>query len=120
VARHFDRLAGVFDEAAAVGRTRFFFSSAISAQARVVAIDGSRALVDAGDHREAVFWVVATFARCRQVLAADAGRAGERAFREAVGELLGVHGPDDLRARAAATLALLRTREWIRVLRTSA
>jgi hypothetical protein len=111
VARHLDRLGEVFDEAAAAGSTRFPFSTDISAEARPVSIDGSRALVDAGDHREAVFWIVATFARCRQILDADAAPepspAAAREFRTAVAELTGVHGPDDLRARTAATLAFL-------------
>jgi hypothetical protein len=111
VAHHLDRLAGVFDEAAVLGSTPFFFSTDISAEARVIAIDGGRALVDAGDHREAVFWIVATAARCQQILAADAPpdrrRAGEHDFREMVRELIGVHDPADLRVRAAATLALL-------------
>jgi hypothetical protein len=111
VARHLDRLGDVFDEAAAVGRTPFFFSSDISAAARSIAIEGSRALVDAGDHREAVFWIVATFARCQQILDADApperARVGDRAFRAALRDLTGVHDPDDLRTRAAATLGLL-------------
>jgi hypothetical protein len=104
VAHHLDRLAEVFDEAAAVGPTPFFFSSDISAEARPIAIDGSRALVDAGDHREAVFWIVATFVRCEQILG---GRGSSHAFREALAELVGVHGPGDLRARSAATLAFL-------------
>jgi hypothetical protein len=111
VVRHLDRLGEVFDEAAAVARTPFSFSSDISAGARPIAMDGSRALVDAGDHREAVFWIVATFARCQQVLDADApperARAASRAFRAVLAELAGVHGPDDLRARSSATLALL-------------
>ncbi|TWF79874.1 hypothetical protein FHX44_115810 [Pseudonocardia hierapolitana] len=111
VARHLDRLGDVFDEAAAVGSTRFSFSSDISPEARPVAIDGSRALVDAGDHREAVFWIVATFARCQQILDVEAAPerslATARAFRVAVAELTGVHGPDDLRTRTAATLAFL-------------
>jgi hypothetical protein len=102
VSRHLDHLAEVFDEAAAMGPTPFPFSSDISTEARPVAIDGSRALVDAGDHREAVFWIVATFARCRQVLGCGSG-----AFDAALAELVGVHGPGDLRARAAATLAFL-------------
>ncbi|OLT05976.1 hypothetical protein BJF90_18895 [Pseudonocardia sp. CNS-004] len=110
-ARHLDRLEEVFDEAAAVGRTPFFFSSDISADARPIAIDGSRALLDAGDHREAVFWIVATFARCQQILDADAPpertRAAEHAFRTALAELTGVRGPDDLHSRAEATLAFL-------------
>lgn len=111
VARHLDRLAGVFDEAAAVGRTPFFFSTDISAEARAIAIDGSRVLVEGGEHREAVFWIVATFARCQQILVADAPperrRAGEQAFGSAVGELLGLHDPDGLQARSAGTRALL-------------
>jgi hypothetical protein len=111
VARHLDRLCEVFDEAAALRRTPFFFSSDIGADARSIAVDGTRALVDAGDHREAVFWIVATFARCQQVLDADApperARAASRGFRAALAELTGVHGPDDLRARSAATVALL-------------
>jgi hypothetical protein len=111
VTRHLHRLGEVFDEAATVGRTPFFFSSDISAEARPIAIDGSRALVDAGDHREAVFWIIATFARCQQILDADApaeqAQAGERAFRPALAELTGVHGPDDLSARSGATLAFL-------------
>jgi hypothetical protein len=111
VARHLDRLGEVFDEAAAVGRTRFFFSSNISAVARPIAIDGSRALIDAGDHREAVFWIVATFTRCQQILDADApperSRAASQVFRVALADLTGVHGPDDLRIRSTATLALL-------------
>jgi hypothetical protein len=102
VSRHLDRLTEVFDRAVAVGPTPFPFSSDISAEARPVAIDGSRALVDAGDHREAVFWIVATFARCRQLLGGSS-----RTFEAALAELVGVHGPDDLRARAAATLAFL-------------
>lgn len=67
--------------------------------------------VDGGDHRKAVFWIVATAARCRQILAADAPphrrRAGEHEFRETVGAPLGVHDPEDLRSRPAGTLALL-------------
>ncbi|HLU58001.1 MAG TPA: hypothetical protein VKZ81_21280 [Pseudonocardia sp.] len=104
VVGHLDRLAVVFDEAAAVGPTRFPFASDISAQARPVAIDGSRALVAAGDHREAVFWIVATFARCERILG---DRPDAPDFSAALAELVGVRGPGDLRARTAATLAFL-------------
>jgi hypothetical protein len=61
--------------------------------------------------REAVFWIVATFARCQYVLTADAPlslrRTGEAALRAAVADLLGLADAEGLRARAAATLALL-------------
>ncbi|MFJ4922952.1 hypothetical protein [Streptomyces sp. NPDC088725] len=57
---------------------------------RPIAIDGSRELIDGGLHREAVFWIVAAFARCHTVLAADAPdahRAWEPEFLAAVADL---------------------------------
>lgn len=109
VQRHLDELAGAFDEAAAVARTPFFFCSDVTAEARPISIDGSQELIDSGDHREAVFWIVATFARCLQILAADAPQyTYERAdalFRDAVGHLLGLGTPTDLLARRDEVLA---------------
>jgi hypothetical protein len=107
VARHLDSCEEIFDAAAAVAATPLFFRSDISSAARPIAIDGSRALVAAGDHREAVFWVVATMSRCLSILAADGPgelwAAADVRFRTATADLLGVATPDDLRARAAAT-----------------
>ncbi len=103
VQRHLETLAGSFDDAAAVARTPFFFSSDITAEARAVSIDGSQELIDAGNHREAVFWIVATFARCQQILVADASadvrERGAARFGAAVRDLLGLGAPGDLRAR---------------------
>ncbi|MFB7847345.1 hypothetical protein ACFYXP_06125 [Streptomyces sp. NPDC002466] len=106
---HLDELARTFDAAAAVARTPFFFSGDITAGARPVAIDGSRHLVERGDHREAVFWIVATFARCHTVLAADAPelhRARLPAFREAVADL-GIASTEDLLRRGEEVIAFL-------------
>ncbi|WP_199621993.1 MDR/zinc-dependent alcohol dehydrogenase-like family protein [Paenibacillus alkalitolerans] len=72
VEHHLDELARTFDAAAAHAKTPFFFSSDITAAARPIAIDGSRVLIRAGFHREAIFWMGATFARCHKILAADA------------------------------------------------
>jgi hypothetical protein len=69
---HLEELARTFDAASAVAKTPFFFSSDITAAAKPIAIDGSRELIRAGRHYEAVFWMVATFARCHKILAADA------------------------------------------------
>lgn len=111
VQRHLDALAAVFDAAAAVAKTPFPFSSDITAAARPIAIDGSQALIDAGDHREAVFWLVATFARCMKILAADAPpaafRDAEPAFRAAVADLVRVRELDDLPHRAGAVRGFL-------------
>jgi hypothetical protein len=109
VERHLDRLATVFDEAAAVARTPFPFSGDVTPQARPVAIEGSRQLVADGDHREAVFWIVATLARCRQILDADAADPVRRAreFRAAVTELTGIDGGAELQRRTSAALRML-------------
>ncbi|MFH8515476.1 hypothetical protein ACH4CE_10235 [Streptomyces gelaticus] len=107
--RHLDELARTFDAAAEVARTPFFFSGDITAGARPVAIDGSRHLIERGDHREAVFWIIATFARCHTVLAADAPElhhARLPAFRAAVADL-GVTSTEDLLRRGEEVIAFL-------------
>jgi len=107
VAHHLDALGRAFDDAAAVLRTPFAFAADLTTAARPVAIDASRELVERGDHREAMFWIVATFARCEQVLAADAPPSPHApAFRAAVADL-GIAGPADLRRRAAEVTGLL-------------
>jgi hypothetical protein len=69
---HLVALAAAFDAAKAVISTPFFFAADISDQARPVAIDGSRELIARGDHREAIFWMAATYSRCAKVLHQDA------------------------------------------------
>jgi hypothetical protein len=68
---HLGALAAAFDAAAAARRTPFVFAADISDLGRPIAIDGSRELIEGGSHREAVFWMVATYARCQKVLAHD-------------------------------------------------
>jgi hypothetical protein len=109
VRHHLAALAETFDATAAAARTSFFFSSDITAAARPIAIDGSRDLIDRGDHREAVFWIIATFARCHTILAADAPdlhRALSPAFRAAVADL-GITSTADLLDGAQRTLRFL-------------
>lgn len=72
VEHHLGELTRTFDAAADVVQTPFFFRSDITVLSRPIAIDGSRDLIHAGKHREAVFWIAATFARCHQIFAADA------------------------------------------------
>jgi hypothetical protein len=103
VEHHLAAMAAAFDAAAAVVRTPFPFASDITAAARPVAVDGSRALVDQGQHREAVFWVLATFARCLTILASDGPPAAEARHRPAMESLLadlGIAAPADLGRRA--------------------
>ncbi|MCS7479292.1 hypothetical protein ACFFQW_03895 [Umezawaea endophytica] len=107
--RHLAALATTFDRTVPVSRTPFPYSSDITAAARPIAIDGGHALVDAGDHREAAFWIAVTFSRCHTILAADAPELHRElapAF-DAVLADLGVTGGADLAARAERTLDLL-------------
>ncbi len=109
VERHLTALARTFDAAAAAFRTPYRFSSDISPVARPIAIDGSRELIRAGDHREAVFYMVATFGRCHAILAADAPdvqRALEPDFNAMLADL-GITSTDDLLHRADSVTRFL-------------
>ncbi len=86
---HLDTLAAAFDAAASVTQTPFFFAADLQEDARPVAIDGSRALIARGDHREAIFWMVATYSRCQQVFYHDAPTAMQEQFSLGYRELLG-------------------------------
>ena len=61
-----------FDAAKLVLKTPYRFAADLTDAARPVAIDGSRELIEAGYHREAVFWMLATYSRCQWVLSHDA------------------------------------------------
>ena len=102
VEHHLAALADAFDAAKAVVKTPFFFASDISDVARPIAIDGSRELIVRGDHREAVFWLVATYSRCQKVFHYDAPAATKNRFdpgyRHLLGDL-GIASFADLRRR---------------------
>ncbi|MCB0111956.1 MAG: hypothetical protein KDE53_38800, partial [Caldilineaceae bacterium] len=72
VQRHLHELTQAYDAAKAVIKSPFFFAADIHDMSRPVAIGGSQELIDAGDHREAIFWIVATYARCMIVFTEDA------------------------------------------------
>ncbi|MGR6319629.1 hypothetical protein Q2K19_27760 [Micromonospora soli] len=109
VREHLAGLAVAFDEAARVARTPFPFRADVSAAGRPVVVDGSAELIGAGAHREAMFWIVVSYARCHAILAADApGR--ERALRPAFAAALadlGVASAADRRRRAGELLGSL-------------
>lgn len=106
VARHLDALEPAFAAAGAVVALPFPFAADLGAQARPVAIDGSRALIARGDHREAVFWIVATATRCQQVLTRDAPPALRDRFASDYARPLadlGIATPADLPRRGDET-----------------
>jgi hypothetical protein len=102
VEHHLAALAHAFDAASAVADAPFIFASDISRAARPIAIDGSRELIRQGDHREAVFWMVATYAKCQKILAHGAAPttrdACEVGLRELIGDL-GIASVADLEER---------------------
>ncbi|WP_406456486.1 hypothetical protein OG782_30655 [Streptomyces sp. NBC_00876] len=110
VRHHAVELTRTFDATVPVARTPFFFSSDLTEQARAIAVDGSLELLDRGDHREAVFWIIATLARCHTVLAVDdpaLHAARLPAFQEAVADLTGITGTAGLLERREQVLGFL-------------
>ncbi len=109
VEMHLEELARTFDAAAAAARTPFPFSSDITASARSIVIDGSRELIRSGYHREAVFWMVATFARCHKIFTEDAPEllpVYSPSFQEMMADL-GIRSWDDIRQRAQDVIDIL-------------
>jgi hypothetical protein len=102
VGRHLAAMTVAFDAATLVAGAPFPFASDISPAARPVAVDGSRDLLDQGHHREAVFWIAATYARCLLILA----RETDPGFAALLGDL-GVASPADLGRRALAVRGFL-------------
>ena len=98
-------LAGVtaaFDEAKTLPKGSFPFAADISNAARPIALDGSRDLIEHRFHREAVFWMVATYARCQWIIHRSASAQVRKRFNAGFEHLLadlGIHSFADLMAR---------------------
>lgn len=109
VLAHLATMTAVLDEAApAAAASDLPFASDLSPQARPVAVEGALELVAAGLHREAVFWLVATYARALQVL----GRDTDPGFENLLADLgqspdHGPRSPADLRWQIGRTEAFL-------------
>ncbi|OMC65326.1 MULTISPECIES: hypothetical protein [unclassified Paenibacillus] len=110
VRQHLEQLEITFDTAADVSSTPFFFSSDITVSARPIVIEGSRELIESGNHLEAVFWIAATFARCHKILDADASPETKQSLAPAFQALindLGIGTPEDYLNRAGQILNYL-------------
>ncbi len=97
-------MAAAFDAASAGPVSPLPFGADITAANRPVAVDGSAALIEQGDHREAVFWLMVTFARSQQILDSqgdpDTASRHRPEFARATRELLGVRDVAGLERRA--------------------
>ena len=110
VERHLLTMTEAFDDATEVIKSPFPFASDITAAARPIAIDGSRDLIHCGLHREAVFWIAATYSRCHQVFSRDATERVRERHSAGYGELvsdLGIRSYLDLTRRAGEVRAFL-------------
>jgi hypothetical protein len=114
VEAHLAALEQAFDAAKTVIKSPFFFAADISDLARPVAIDGNRELIERGDHREAIFWMAATYSRCQQVFYKDATASMRDRFtpgyRQLLGDL-GIASFADIQRRSAEVRAAL-PRVW--------
>lgn len=107
---HLERMTAAFDDAKAVRDSPFLFSTDVSDLARPISVDGSREMIERGDHREAIFWIVATYCRSLKILEAG-GRswAFEKhypGFVELIADL-GVATAEDVEKRADEVEAAL-------------
>lgn len=112
VETHLAALTEVFDVAKSVIKTPFFFAADISEIGRPIAIDGSRELIETGYHREAIFWILATYSRCQKVLYHDATQEVQAQFLPGYQQLLadlGISDFADLQQRGEAIRAFLPT-----------
>lgn len=88
VEHHLTTLTDIFDAAKSVIRTPYQFAADISDIARPIVIDGSYELIKQGYHREALFWIVATYSRCQHILFHDASVALQNRFSDSYRQLL--------------------------------
>ncbi|GAF11625.1 hypothetical protein JCM19046_2576 [Bacillus sp. JCM 19046] len=98
-------LKSTFDLAAQYQQTPIFFASDITQEGRPISIDASQTLIDAGNQREAFFWIVTTYCRCHIILAKDAPQLHEARlpyFMETV-KLLGITSKKELDRLAQGT-----------------
>lgn len=107
---HLDAVAAAFDRAKSMPKGEFPYAADISVAARQVAIDGSLALIEQGRHREAVYWMVATYCRCCWIFHFngfnDPGDRYHQGYRSMLGDL-GIFSDTDLRARSREVLDFL-------------
>lgn len=108
--KHLQAVAHAFDRAKCLPKGDFPFAADISEAARPVAIGGSRELIEQGFHREAIFWLVATYSRCQWIFAfngcGDSGDGLSQGYTSMLGDL-GINSLADLESRCSQVLAFL-------------
>jgi hypothetical protein len=107
---HLASMTAAFDEAGSAIRTPIYFATDLDSVSRPIAVDGTRELIERGDHREAVFWIVATYARCMSDFHRDGWPELRGRHLPGFWRMLhdfGIRSHDDLKARSGQVVALL-------------
>lgn len=101
-------LMPLYDRASFAGPTPFFFASDVSPQSRR-AVEELESLIQRGDHREAMFWILTCYARSMKILGAaepDACALFQPAFDRAL-ETVGRDSEEKILAANKAVLDFL-------------
>jgi hypothetical protein len=85
---HLAAVTEIFDFAKEIIKPPHRFASDISEVGRPISIGGSREFNDGGYHREAVYWIVATYSRFLAILHNDAYRDEQENYDACFHELL--------------------------------
>ncbi len=94
--------AAEFDTACAVRKTPYVMGSNISPYARPMAIDGAREMIDCGDYREAMIWILLMHTLARMAIVndgTDGMQASSRDRFERLLDALGMPSAGDVQSR---------------------
>ncbi len=80
---HLLSLTDIYDKACEYLHSPYAFAVDISPDSRKIAIEGSQELISNGFHREAMFWILATYCRCLHILFTDAPAEVHRQYKQA-------------------------------------
>jgi hypothetical protein len=109
-----DSCATVFDAVKDTVKTPFFLSSNVTELARPIAIGGGQEMIESGNHREAVFWIVLIHTLCQTALENDAPAEVQEELTPHYRRLLaalGITSAGDLEARINAVKEIV-PRVW--------
>ena len=103
VIRHLSKLDAHFTTACRVMKSPYMFAADMKVDLTSIAIGGSAEMIEASHHKEAIFWLIAIYGRCRTVIYADGTQAQLTAIDADLWGLLnelGIHNLQDMRLRA--------------------
>lgn len=104
VVSHLENCVAAFDRAVEVTATPFYTSWNLHAGTRPYLVEGAREMIDAGEHREAMFFIAMMHTIANMAIQIDAPEQEKAAYQESMARLraaLGVGTAEDWEARLA-------------------